>query len=49
MIVSSVKIIFSRTAILLVLCLILQACGTKGPLYLPKPDDKPAKSEQQRK
>jgi len=49
MIISSVKIISSRTAILLVLSLILQACGTKGPLYLPEPDDKAAKSEQQRK
>jgi predicted small lipoprotein YifL len=49
MMISSVKIISSRAAFLLVICLLLQACGTKGPLYLPKPDDKPAQSEQQRK
>jgi predicted small lipoprotein YifL len=44
-----VKIIPSRTAALVILCLFLQACGTKGPLYLPKPDDKATQGEQQRK
>lgn len=38
-----------RAAGLVLLCLVLQACGTKGPLYLPPPDQKPAQSDPQRK
>jgi len=38
-----------RAAGLLLLCLLLHACGTKGPLYLPAPDQKPAQSDPQRK
>ena len=37
----------------LLLCLFLQACGTKGALYLPRPDQqaeqRPAQSDQQRR
>jgi len=38
---------------LMLLCLVLQACGTKGPLYLPPPDkqsdQRPAQTDPQRK
>jgi predicted small lipoprotein YifL len=27
-----------RTLVLVLLALLLQACGTRGPLYLPPPD-----------
>jgi len=40
---------FHRAAGFVLLCLLLQACGTKGPLYLPGPDQKPAQSDPQRK
>src|SRR3990172_13280716 len=35
---SRVKMMPRRAAGLVLLCLLLQACGTKGPLYLPAPD-----------
>jgi predicted small lipoprotein YifL len=38
-----------RVAGVLLLSLVLQACGTKGPLFLPPPDQKPAPSDQPRK
>ena len=38
-----------RVAGLMLLCLLLQACGTKGALYLPRPDQQPAQTDQQRK
>ena len=38
---------------LMLLCLLLQACGTKGALYLPPPDkqsdQRPAQTDPQRK
>jgi len=38
---------------LMLLCLLLQACGTKGPLYLPPPDtqsdQRPAQTDPQRR
>ena len=34
-----------RLCILIVLALLVSACGQKGPLYLPKDSDKPKKQE----
>ena len=34
-----------RVCILIVLALLVSACGQKGPLYLPKDGDKPNKHE----
>jgi len=42
-------LMLSRVAGVLLLSLILQACGMKGPLFLPAPDQKPAQSDQPRK
>ena len=39
-----------RVAGLMLLCLLLHACGTKGALYLPRPDQQqPAQTDPQRK
>lgn len=40
---------FQRSAGIALICLLLQACGTKGALYLPEPEQKPAQSDPQRK
>jgi len=37
-----------RTLVLVMLALLLQACGTRGPLYLPPPDSA-ADTETQKK
>jgi len=42
-------LMLSRIAGILLLSLVVQACGTKGPLFLPAPDQKPAQSDQLRK
>ncbi|MGB7540630.1 MAG: lipoprotein [Burkholderiales bacterium] len=34
-----------RTAGLIVILLVLSACGTKGPLYLPPPLQKPQQQQ----
>ena len=34
-----------RLCILIILALLVSACGQKGPLYLPKDGDKPKKQE----
>jgi predicted small lipoprotein YifL len=36
-----------RTAGLLLLVLVLPACGTKGPLYLPTPEQKAQQQQKQ--
>jgi predicted small lipoprotein YifL len=38
-----------RAAGLLVLVLLLPACGTKGPLYLPTPEQKAQRQQQDSK
>ncbi len=39
-----------NAALILLLPLVLNACGTRGPLYLPSPQDqKPAQQEPARK
>jgi predicted small lipoprotein YifL len=35
---TSPRTLMRRTLVLILLTLLLQACGTRGPLYLPPPD-----------
>ena len=35
-----------RLCILIVLAFLVSACGQKGPLYLPKEEEKPRKTEE---
>jgi len=44
-----VNMMFRHSAGIVLICLLLQACGTKGPLYLPVPEQEPAQSDPQRK
>lgn len=37
---------FVLVSIMLLMMLVLQGCGRKGPLFMPKPDPVPAKTEQ---
>jgi predicted small lipoprotein YifL len=38
-----------RLAALLALLALLSSCGTKGPLYLPAPDDRPKPNDNSRR
>jgi len=44
-----VIMMFRHSAGIVLICLLLQACGTKGPLYLPVPEQEPAQSDPQRR
>jgi predicted small lipoprotein YifL len=37
-----------RVAVLVAVALLVAACGTKGPLYLPKPDPDPERTDARR-
>lgn len=39
---------FSLTGIMMLMVLVLQGCGHKGPLYLPKQTATPAPAEQKK-
>jgi predicted small lipoprotein YifL len=46
-IIAIMRRVMSRTAGLLLVLALLSACGTKGPLYLPTPEQKAQQQKQQ--